>query len=159
MTMLPGAGYGGYYKLSEIIEKKVFAAKKVLFEFRDGWVFVDGKIIQGLRIIDTNAYIKAIHYTSWENATQIRSLGSIKSSLDDPFVYLAPRGVMQGWPENEICKELGAKSANTEIWLEIVVPVGIVWLKASRRVVHFAVQGDLLKKHIVKMDIQRRSAL
>ncbi len=90
MTEVPSAGYGGHYRLKDIIEKRIFPAKKVIFEFKDNSVYVDGKVIQGLKITDSNAYIKCIHYTAWENATQIRSMRRIEPSLEDPFVYLAP---------------------------------------------------------------------
>lgn len=157
MVEIPGKGYGGYFKLKEIIERGVLEGAKRVFEFKDGFIFVDGTVIQGLRIIGSNAYIKGIHYSSWENATQIRSTTEIRSSLDDPFVYLSPRGAMQGWPESEIKRELGARSADTEIWLEIVVPIDKVWLKASRRIVHFAIEGNLFEENIVELRVQRRS--
>lgn len=156
MTDVPGIGYGEYYRLSEIVDKKILATKHVVFELKNNLVFADGKPIQGLKIVDSYAQIKGIHYTSWENATQIRSMNFIKSSTDDPFVYLAPRGAMQNWPEREICKELGAKVANTEIWLEILVPLSSVWLKASRKVVHFAIDGDIHSDEINDIVIQRR---
>ncbi len=156
MTEVPSASYGGYYRLKEVIEKKIFPAKKVIFEFKDNFVYVDGKVIQGLKVTDSNVYIKCIHYTAWENATQIRSMRRIEPSLEDPFVYLAPRGVMQDWPEAAICKELGSKSADTEVWLELAVPVDRVWLKASRSVVHFAVESILSENDILELSIQRR---
>ncbi|VVB81687.1 Uncharacterised protein [uncultured archaeon] len=152
----PGIAFGNYFKLSEIIVQKRLIAKKVVFEFQEGFVLADGKIVQGLKIVDSNAFIKGVHYTSWENATQIRSINGILSSLDDPFVYLAPRGAMQDWPEEEICRELGAHSANTEILIELVVPIERVWIKASRRIVHFAIEGDLVSEFISDLRIQRR---
>lgn len=156
MTDVPSAGYGGYYRLKEIIEKKIFPAKKVIFEFKDDFVYVDGKAIQGLKITDSDAYIKCFHYTAWENATQIRSMRRIEPSLEDPFVYLAPRGIMQDWPEAAICKELGSKSADTEVWLELTVSIDRVWLKASRNVIHFAVEGIIKEDDILDLSIQRR---
>lgn len=154
----PGLGYGDYYKLSEIIIQKRFIAKKVVFEFQNGFVLADGKVVQGLKIVDSDVFIKGVHFTSWENATQIRSMRRIEPSLDDPFVYLAPKGVMKDWPEDQICKELGAKSADTEVLLEIVVPVERVWIKASRSIVHFAVEGILSENEIADLRIQRRRA-
>jgi len=158
MTEAPGIGYGEYYRLSEIVERKILATKHVVFELKNNLIFADGKSIQGLRISGLYAQIKGIHYTSWENATQIRSMNFIKSSIDDPFVYLAPRGAMQNWPESEICKELGAKIANTEVWVEVVVPLNSVWIKASRRVVHFAINGDIEPDEVVKISVQRRKS-
>jgi hypothetical protein len=154
----PGIAFGNYYKLSEIAFQKKFIAKKVVFEFKDGFVLADGKIVQGLKIVDSNVFIKGVHFTSWENATQIRSMGRIEPSLDDPFVYLAPKGAMQGWPENEICRELGAHAADTEVLLEFVVPVERVWIKASRSIVHFAVEGILSENEIIGLSIQRRKS-
>ncbi len=156
MTEAPSAFYGGYYRLKEIVERKIFPAKKVVFEFKNDSVYADGKVIQGLKITGTNAFIKCVHYTAWENATQIRSMWRIEPSLEDPFVYLAPRGIMQDWPESSICKELGSKSADTEVWLELSVPVDRVWLKVSRNVVHFAVEGILTEGDITDLSIQRR---
>jgi len=155
MTDVPGIDYGEYYKLSEIVEKKILTTKHVVFELRGNLVFADGKPIQGLTVVGEYVSIKGVHYTSWENATQIRSMRRIESSEQDPFVYLAPKGAMQGWPEELICRELGANSANTEVILEIVVPIESVWIKASRKVVHFAIEGFLSDK-ILKLDIQRR---
>lgn len=152
----PGLVFGNYYKLSEIIVQKKLVAKKVVFEFKDGFILADGKVVQGLKIVDSNVFIKGVHFTSWENATQIRSMGRIEPSLDDPFVYLAPKGVMQDWPEDEICKELGTNFANTEVLLELVVPVERIWIKASRRIVHFAIEGILYENEIVDLNIQRR---
>lgn len=156
MTDAPGIGYGEYYRLSEIVEKKIFPTKHVVFELKNNLVFVDGKPIQGLKLVNDYVQIKGIHYTSWENATQIRSMMRLESSPQDPFVYLSPKGSMQGWSEKLICKELGASSANTEVILEIVVPISEVWIKASRNVVHFAVEGSITSEEITNIAIQRR---
>jgi len=156
MTILPGASHGEYYRLKEIVDAKIFPAKKIVFEYRDNSIFINGKAIQGLKIMDSNAFIKGIHYTFWENATQIRSARRLEASIDDPFVYFAPKSAMQGWSEDEICRELGTTSAETEVIVEFVVPVERVWLKASRAVVHFAVEGMITEDEIAELTIQRR---
>jgi len=153
---VPGFGYGGYYELREIIERKNYATKEVFFELKGNEVFADGKIIQGLKIIEDDAYIAGIHYTSWEKATQIRSMMTIEPSLNDPFVYVSESGKMSSWTEKEIKKELGTSSANTEVKLTILVPIKRVWIKASRKVVHFAVEGILHRKEINKLEIKKR---
>ena len=43
----PGIAFGDYYRLSEIILQKRFIAKKVVFEFQNGFVLADGKVLQG----------------------------------------------------------------------------------------------------------------
>lgn len=96
MKTIPGVGYGGYVRLKEIIEHGRLAAKKVLFEFKNNRVYADGKPLQGLIIAGESAQITGVHYASWENATQIRSMLRIEPSLDDPFVYISEPGKMQG---------------------------------------------------------------
>ena len=150
---VPGAGYVGYYQLKEIIDKGVLQAQKILFEFRDGLVYADGKVLQGLKVYDENVQITGVHYTSWEMATQIRSMERIEPSLDDPFVYISEPGKMEGWPEELIKKELGASIANTKVSLQVIVPVERVWIKTSRDVVHYAISGIL--SEIVKLRIKR----
>jgi len=103
--MLPGAGYGGYLKLSELVAKGTLLFNEVLLEYEDGNVFANGKIIQGVHIQEKVVRITGIHYTSWENATQIRSMLRIEPSLQDPFVYISAPGSMTGWAEEEIKKK------------------------------------------------------
>lgn len=134
--MLPGLSYGGYVQ-----------------------IFVNGKPVQGLRIIEPSVWIKGVHYTSWENATQIRSTKRIQPSLNDPFVYVSEPGKMTGWPEEWIKKELGATSANTEIRLSIIVQIDEVWIKASRDVVHFAISGPIVEEQITTLTIHKRKSL
>lgn len=107
-------------------------------------------------IIENHVLITGIHYTSWENATQIKSMERMEPSLDDPFVYLSQPGVMQNWSEDQIRKELGALSANTEIKLTVIVPIEKVWLKVGKNAVHFAISGIVTKNQIQKLSIQRR---
>lgn len=99
--------------------------------------------------------LNGVHYTSWEHATQIRSTERIEPSLDDPFVYLSQPGVMQGWPESMIKKEIGALSANAQVKLTIIVPYEKVWLKVGKKAVHFAIQGMVTERCIQKLSIQR----
>jgi hypothetical protein len=121
MTDIPGGGYSGYIRLKDVVEQGRLATKKILFEFKDNRIYSNGKPLQGLIIAGEYAQIRGAHYTSWENATQIRSMGRIEPSLDDPFVYISEPGKMQGWPEKQIRKELGAVSADTEVKLQVVV--------------------------------------
>lgn len=156
--VFPGAGYGGYVRLSEILEKGLLQAGKVVFEYiKDkGDVYANGRLLQGLKIVDAYAHITGVHYTAWEFATQIRSMMRIEPSLNDPFVYISEPGMMAGWPEELIKKEVGASAADTEVRLTVIVPVGVVWIKASRDVAHYAIAGILSKNEIIRLDIQRR---
>ncbi len=154
--MLPGFGYGGYVRLADIISKSPYVFKKIIFDCKKDSVFVNGKMIQGLRITDGTAVITGTHYTSWERATQIRSMQMIEPSLSDPFVYIAETGRMTDWPEEAIKKELGAASANTEVRLRLYAPVENVWIKASREVVHFAIAGIIHPKQIITLTIRKR---
>ena len=154
----PGAGYGGYYRLSEIVAKKIFPAKQVTFFIRDGAIFVDDRQVQGIRIVDDVAIITGWHFTSWERATQIRSMERIEPSLEDPFVYLSEPGVMQNWSDEAIRKELGAGSSDTIVKLSIIVPISVVWLRGSRRVVHFAIAQAVTDSEIRDLRVQRRKA-
>lgn len=156
--MLPGLSYGGYVKIEEIIKNKVLKSGGLIFEYKDNKIFVNEKPIQGLRIIEPSAWITGIHYTSWENATQIRSTKRIEPSPKDPFVYLSEPGKMSGWPEEWIKKELGASSANTEIRLSIIVLIEDVWLKASRDIVHFAIAGPIIEENINNLSIHKRKS-
>ncbi|RMD58015.1 hypothetical protein D6825_02225 [Candidatus Woesearchaeota archaeon] len=153
--MIPGKGYSGYYSLKDIIEEKRFETPRIVFVFEGNQLFANGKPIQGLRIVDNYAIIKGIHYTSWEGATQIRSTERLEPSLDDPFVYLAQPGVMQGWPEHLIKKELGARVANTAVKVQVVVPLERVWLKVGKNAVHFAISGVVSEYEIKKIEVQR----
>ncbi|MEM4266295.1 MAG: hypothetical protein QXX65_04440 [Candidatus Woesearchaeota archaeon] len=155
---IPGGGYSGYFQLKEIIEKRMLSAKKILFEFKDNAIYANGKVLQGLVVADNYARITGIHYTSWEAATQIRSMMRIEPSLDDPFVYISEPGAMAGWPEELIKKELGAAAANTEVRLVIIVSPERVWIKTSRNVVHYAIAGILSREEIAKLSIQRHKA-
>jgi hypothetical protein len=156
--IIPGGGYSGYFPLKTIVEKGSLPAGKVLFEFRDGAVYANGKVLQGMRVVDKHALITGIHYTRWEVATQIRSMMRIEPSLDDPFVYISEPGAMAGWPEELIRKELGAAAANTEVRLTVVVPVDRVWIKSSRHIMHYAVAGILSREEIAKLSIQPHKA-
>lgn len=149
----PGAGYSGYKSLKEIIENP-----DLNFELTDHQIKSNGIILQGIRIIGNYAIIKGIHYTSWENATQIRSMLRIEPSLNDPFVYISEPGKMNNWTENAIKKELGINNANTEIKLTVIVPIERVWIKTSRNVAHYAITG-ILSQEIETLDIQRRKEL
>jgi len=155
---VPGAGYGGYIKLSEIIEKKEVLFGKIFFLFKDDLAYADGKVMQGLKILGDYAQIKGVHYTSWENATQIRSMKRIEPSLDDPFVYISEPGKMDAWSESMIQKELGSVSADTKVMVTVLSPVNKIWIKASRNVVHYAIEG-IVPGEIKSIDIQRRKAV
>jgi len=156
MTILPGIGYGGYIQLKEIVKEEQYSTKKQLFELKEGFLYVDGTPIQGLVVFADVVQITGIHHTSWEGATHIRSTGRIEPSLEDPFVYLSEPGKMSGWPEEAIRKEIGARVANTEVKLTIVIPIDRVWIKTSRNVVHFAISG-IVAEEIIKLAIQRRA--
>lgn len=155
---IPGMQYGGYFKLKEIIEKGKLESKKIVIEYKNNQIYVNGKILQGLVVVDKYAQITGIHYTSWENATQIRSMQRIEPSLDDPFVYVSEPGKMQGWPEEQIKKELGAGSADTEVKLVILVLLDKVWIKVSRNVAHYALTGILNENEIKNLEIHRIKA-
>ncbi len=156
---VPGLSYGRYVQLKKIVEQGKLESKKILFEYKDNRVYVNGKVLQGLIIIEDYAQITGVHYTSWENATQIRSMQRIEPSLDDPFVYISEPGKMKDWPEAQIKRELGAASANTEIKLAVIVPLEQVWIKASRNVAHYALAGILHENEIKKLKIQRRKSI
>ncbi|HLC32237.1 MAG TPA: hypothetical protein VJJ82_00255 [Candidatus Nanoarchaeia archaeon] len=153
--MLPGAGYGGYLKLSELVAKGTLLFNEVLLEYEDGNVFANGKIIQGVHIQEKVVRITGIHYTSWENATQIRSMLRIEPSLQDPFVYISAPGSMTGWAEEEIKRELGTRAADSEVCVRIVMPLDLVWLKCSRKVVHLAIAGIVSEMNIQNLQIKR----
>jgi len=158
----PGLGYGSYFRLLDIVEKGTLATAKALFEFRDRVVYFDGKPLQGLRVVVDNvplALITGVHYSSWEMATQMRSRNAIEPSLDDPFVYISEPGKMAGWPEEAIRKELGARHADAEVRLTLVVPVTRVWIKASRNVVHYAISGIVGKAEIKNLEVVKRKAV
>ena len=157
MLPFPGAGYGYYLLLKDIVKGEV-KAKGHVCSIKEGSAFCDGKVIQGLRIAGDYAVIAAVHYTSWENATQIRSTHRIEPSLNDPFVYLTPPGTMQGWSEETIRKEIGANAANTDVKIRLSVPVGRVWIKFTRsKIVHFAISG-LIDEHMINdLEIQKHS--
>ncbi|MEM2916494.1 MAG: hypothetical protein QXT19_04015 [Candidatus Woesearchaeota archaeon] len=156
--IVPGAGYGGYFQLKKIVEEGILRAQKISFELKGNLVYVNGKALQGLVVFDNHARITGIHYTSWEAATQIRSMMRIEPSLEDPFVYISEPGAMKGWPEELIKKELGAAAANTEVKLIVVIPIDRVWIKASRNVVHYAIAGILSREEILELHIQRRKS-
>jgi hypothetical protein len=80
----------------------------------------------------------------------------MEPSLNDPFVYVSEPGRMSSWPEEEIRKELGAASADTEVRLRVIVPVARVWIKASRAVAHYAISGILTEHEIKNVQIVRR---
>ncbi len=153
---IPGLSYGGYVRLVDIVSKITFANKKILFEFKNNLVYANGKVLQGLIISGEYAQITGNHYTSWENATQIRSTRRIEPSLDDPFVYLSEPGKMNDWPEHLIKKETGAIFADTQVKLMILVPINLVWIKASREVVHYSISGIVTATEIKDIVIQRR---
>ncbi len=155
----PGAGYGGYVKLKEVVNKGYAYLKKeeILLERRGNLIFANGKQLQGLTIIKDEVQIKGIHYTYWERATRLRSERRIEPSLNDPFVYISEPGKMQGWSEGQIKKETGAAAANTEVWLTVVVPIENVWIKASRFAAHYAIEGILFYE-IKELELQRIKA-
>lgn len=152
----PGAGHGGYVWLREIADKGSFATAKVFFQFKEGMIYADGRALQGIKVAEGFAQITGTHYTSWEMATQIRSMHRIEPSLSDPYVYVSEPGKMSGWPEESIQRELGAAGANTEVRLTFVVPIERVWIKASRTVAHYAISG-IVAKEIAKLSIQKVS--
>ena len=156
--IIPGGGYGGYVPLRVIVEEKRLKAGKVFFEMKEGNVLAKGKILQGLRIKGEEAVITGDHYTSWEKATQIRSRERIEPSLSDPYVYISEPGKMDNWPEKAIRKELGCSRADTKIKLSLVVDIERVWIKASRFVAHYAVEGILTRDQIIKLKIQRHNS-
>lgn len=152
----PGTGYGGYVWLRELVDRGTVAKSKVFLQIKNGLIYADNRILQGIRVGEGFAQITGIHYTAWENATQIRSMRRIEPSLNDPYVYISEPGKMTGWPEDAIRKEVGAGTANTEVRLTLVVPAERVWIKATRVVAHYAVSG-IVAKEIVKLTIQRAS--
>ncbi|MBD3304088.1 hypothetical protein GF343_03005 [Candidatus Woesearchaeota archaeon] len=83
MEAVPGTGYEGYIRLKDITEKGRVASKKIRFEHKNAHISANGKLLQGLIIAGEYAQIRGTHYTSWENATQIRSMLRIEPSLDD----------------------------------------------------------------------------
>ena len=156
--MEPGKGYGDYVRLIDIVNKGILKYKKQTYVFKDNKIYIGNKPIQGLKVIPPSAYLKAVHFTSWENATQIRSTQRFEPSLDDPFTYFSEPGKMHKWPEKLIKKELGAASANTEVIATLVLLLENVWVKATREVVHFAIPGIILPENIVNLKIQKRKS-
>lgn len=156
--MKPGKGYGDYIRLIDITNAGILKYKDQIYVYKDNKIYVGNKPIQGLTIIPPSAYIKCVHFTSWENATQIRSTKRFEPSLDDPFTYFSEIGKMQGLPEKLIKKELGASSADTEINVTLVMLLEEVWIKATRGVVHFAIPGIIISENIVSLKIQRRNS-
>lgn len=156
--MGPGKGYGGYLRLSEIVEKENIQFRGRIIAVVHKLVFVDGKPIQGLTIYKEKglAGIKGIHYTSWEWATQIRSTRSIIPSLVDPFVYISEPNKMSSWPEKSIKKELGTSAADTEVKVIIIIPLHQVWIKVTRYAVHFAIEGLITAEELTVKEIKRR---
>jgi hypothetical protein len=155
----PGAGYGGYVRLKEVIEKGYAYLKKqeILLEVKGKSITASGKQLQGITIMGDQVRITGTHYTYWERATRIRSDGKIEPSLNDPFVYLSEPGKMEGWAEGMIKKETGAAAANTGIMVTVVVPIERVWIKASRFVAHYAIEGSLFYE-IKDLELQRVKA-
>ena len=158
LILVPGAGYGGYVRFKAIMDQGILRAGVVLYQIQQGILFANQRPVQGFKILSNNfVTVKGIHYTSWEKATQIRSTRRIEPSLNDPYVYLSEPGKMAGWPESAIKKELGSLSANTEVKLTLVVPIGLLWIKAARQVIHFAIEG-ILDEEIKALRIHRRKA-
>lgn len=156
--MEPGKGYGGYLRLSDIVEKGNSEFRGRVVAVLNRLVFVDGKSIQGFTVYKEKglASIKGIHYTSWEQATQIRSTRSIIPSLVDPFVYISEPNKMSGWPENAIKKELGTSAADTEVYVTVIVPINKVWIKVTRYAVHFAIESLISGEELTVKKIKRR---
>src|SRR3989338_5433945 len=155
--ILPGAGYGGAISLNEIVENKILQRDRIILEIINELVYVNKKQLQGIKIVKNSVYISGVHYTSWEAATQIKSMKRIEPSLNDPFVYISEPGKMSCWSEELIKKELGSLSAGIEVKLTVVVPVSKVWIKISRFVAHYAISG-VLSKEIIRINIQKRKS-
>ncbi len=156
--ILPGAGHGGYVRLRDIVAKGILAAVGLSFIHQGNGVFVEGRQLQGLVIAGDYVRITGVHYTSWERATQLRLMVRIEPSLNDPFVYISESGRMQDWPQEQIRRELGSLAADTEVRLTSIVPLGRVWIKASRAVVHYAIAGIVTADDIKSLTIHRRTA-
>ncbi len=152
--MIPGIGYGEYYPLKDFIGLTI-KKKGFVFELKEDKLFVNSIPLQGLQFVEKYVRITGEHYTSWENATQIKSTKRIDPSIGDPFVYISEPGKMKLWKEKEIRKELGCASANTEVKLTVLVPIERVWIKVFRRVAHYAIIG-MMSKEILKLAIQKR---
>lgn len=157
---VPGIGYGGYFQLKEIIDKGIFCFNKICFIYvrESKSIFANNKMLQGLKIMDGFVQLTGVHYTSWENATQIRSTKRLEPTLDDPFIYVSEPGKMADWSENKIKKELGAFAATAEVKLTLFVPVELVWIKASRKVIHYAIAGIVSEEAIWELSIFHRKA-
>jgi hypothetical protein len=139
----PGAGKREYIKLLDLVqskEKKLITNKAVL-EIRGNKIFYDEKIIQGVDLQEYNVEIIGEHYSDKESISKIYYHKEINSE-NERYSYIAEPGRLSGKNESYIKRYMGAKHADSNITVKILVPVNMCWIRVERDVpAKFAIES------------------
>ncbi len=127
------------------------ALQKGVVKVENNQLFVGDIIVQGVAITDNTFFIKGDHYTSLENARSIEREKSISVSLSDPYVYLVEKGKFSTWTKDQIRKNLGIKTPETVISLEIqIFPEQLYIRRDKSKAMKFAI-ASLQKEEIIRV--------
>lgn len=128
----PGHEKREYVHMLDLIQspsKKLVVNKGVL-EIIGSQLYYDGKIIQGTKIEGYNIEIVGQHYADQETVERIAHSREIVRQKHG-YLYLAEPGKLANRSEHEIKKMLGAKHADANITVKVIVPAQICWIRAE----------------------------
>jgi hypothetical protein len=143
----PGAGKREYIKLLDLIQskEKKLVVDKAFLEARDNKIYYDGKVIQGAELHGFNIEIVGEHYSDKDDILKIYHSRGI-SSEQERYSYLAEPGKLSGKSEGYIKRYIGARHADSNITVKIVVPAHMCWIRVERGVpAKFAVESRNIK--------------
>jgi hypothetical protein len=110
----PGPKPGTYLRIFD-------AVKSGAVKYDKNKLWVDGKEVQGVRIIGNKIIIKGDHYTAEQNAKWIQGDRYVNPSMRDPYSYFVERGKLERHNRREIQKILGVPCAEAVVSLEIEI--------------------------------------
>lgn len=162
LDYVPGVEKREYIRIIDLFkskEKKLIRDKSTL-EIRGEDIFYDNKIIQGIKIMEIKGdlflEIKAEHYSNKEGIEEIytnrmlRPVGSNFRSLEK-YCYILEPGSIRDKTGKEIRKLSGAGYANCYIYIKVLVPMTLVWIRVKRNCpAKYAIESSNLKISAVK---------
>lgn len=135
LDYVPGAEKKEYVKLLDVLqspEKKLIVNKAVLEVFGDQLRY-DGKLIQGIMIKGFDVEIVGQHYSDKDAIQKVYNNKEL-SSEHDPYCYIAESGRLFGKSEHYIRKIMGAKHADSNITIKVIIPAHMCWIRVERGV-------------------------
>ncbi|MBI4739096.1 hypothetical protein HY772_06060 [Candidatus Woesearchaeota archaeon] len=147
----PGSRSGTYQQIIEGVTQGRIG-------FKDNKLWIEGKPIQGLKVVHNKIILKGDHYSTMQNARWVQGDLYVKPSAQDPYSYFVERGKIQSLNQRSIQKLLGIKNAEAMVSLEIEIFPEQLYVRVDPGLpIKFAIAN--LEPHQVRKVVQKATAV